>query len=118
MKLILQFFIGISLLGLMFSASAAVNASLDQNHITQGEAIRLTLEYDGQTDTEPDISQLNQDFQIVGQNKNTSIQIINNKMSSQTQLSLVLRPKRAGQLQIPAITWNKQSTPALPVCLD
>lgn len=118
MKLILQFFIGISLLGLMFSASAAVNASLDQNHITQGEAIRLTLEYDGQTDTEPDISQLNQDFQIVGQNKNTSIQIINNKMSSQTQLSLVLRPKRAGQLQIPAITWNKQSTPAFNITVD
>lgn len=118
MKLILQFFIGISLLGLMFSASAAVNASLDQNHIAQGETLRLTLEYDGQTDTEPDISQLNQDFQIVGQNKNTSIQIINNKMSSQTQLSLVLRPKRAGQLQIPAITWNKQSTPAFNITVD
>ncbi|MDR3392885.1 MAG: BatD family protein [Sulfuriferula sp.] len=99
--------------GLSLSANAAVTASLDRTQTGAGEAVQLTLQYDGQTDKQPDLSALKQDFDILGRSTGTSIQVINGKMSAQTQLSLTLMPKHGGRITIPPVSWNGQSSAAL-----
>ena len=100
---------------LSLPASATVTAQLDHDQIGPGETVQLTLQHDGQTDTQPDLSPLKQDFQIVGRSSGSSIQIINGKMNAQVQISLMLLPKHSGKLHIPALQWDGESTPFLPL---
>lgn len=102
-------------LGLSLSASAEISASLDRNQIGPGETVQLTLQHNGQTDSQPDLSPLKQDFEIVGHSSGSSIQIVNGKMNAQTQLNLVLLPKHQGKLHIPALQWDGDSSPFLPL---
>lgn len=95
------------------SAWAAITAQLDQDQVAAGETVQLTLQHDGQTDSQPDLAPLKQDFNIIGQSSGSSIQIINGKMKAQVQISLALSPKRAGKLQVPALQWDGQSSQAL-----
>lgn len=98
---------------LSLSAEAAVLASLDRSQVGAGEAVQLTLQHDGQTDSQPDLGALKQDFDIVGRSTGSSIQIVNGKMSAQTQLNLTLMPKHGGKIVIPALQWGSQASPAL-----
>ena len=94
------------------AAQAAIHASVDNPQVAPGDTIELTLTHDGQSRTEPDLSPLKQDFDIVSRSTSTSFQIVNGSASSSTQLALSLAPKRSGQLTIPAITWDSdRSTP-------
>ena len=106
------------LLGLSAPASAALNARLDHDQIGPGETVLLTLQHDGQTDTQPDLSPLKQDFDIVGRSSDSSIQIINGKMNSQVQLSLMLLPKHGGKLTIPALKWDSDTSPVLALTVS
>lgn len=103
----------LSLLGLSAPASATLNATLDHSQIGPGETVQLTLQHDGQTDTQPDLSPLKQDFDIVGRSSGSSIQIINGKINSQVQLSLMLLPKHNGKLTVPALKWDSDTSQAL-----
>lgn len=113
MKLPYRIVISLLLIGLSLPASAAITARLDRDQIASGESVQLTLQHDGQTDSQPDLSPLKPDFEIAGRSSASSIQIINGKMSSQVQLRLSLVPKHDGKLQIPALQWDGQSSPAL-----
>lgn len=99
--------------GLSQSALAKVNAWLDQNQVSAGSPVQLTLQHDGQTDTQPDLGPLNKDFELYGRSTGSSIQIINGKMSAQIQLRLTLIPKHGGKITLPTLQWDGQSTPAL-----
>jgi hypothetical protein len=99
-------------------ASAQIGASLDRSEIGPGETVQLTLQHQGQTDTQPDLSPLKQDFEIVGQSSGSSIQIINGKMNSQVQVQLSLLPKHSGKLHIPALQWDGQASAFLPLTVD
>ena len=118
MKNTIGILMALSLLGLSAPVSAALNATLDHNQIAPGETVQLTLQHDGQTDTQPDLSPLKQDFDIVGRSSGSSIQIINGKMSSQVQLSLMLLPKHNGKLNIPALKWDADTSQALSLTVS
>ena len=105
--------IALLLSSLSLPAEAAALASLDRSQVGAGEAVQLTLQHDGQTDSQPDLGALKQDFDIVGRSTGSSIQIVNGKMSAQTQLNLTLMPKHSGKILIPALQWDSQSSPAL-----
>ena len=98
---------------LSMTAGAAVNASLDRSRVGTGESVQLILQHDGQTDSQPDLNPLKQDFDIVGRSTGSSIQVINGKMSAQTQLRLSMIPKHNGKILIPALQWDGQSSSAL-----
>jgi hypothetical protein len=94
------------------AAHAALRAWVDNPQVAPGDTVQLTLAHDGQTRTEPDLTPLKQDFDIVSRSTSTSVQIANGSASSSTQLILTLTPKRSGPLMIPAITWDAdRSTP-------
>ena len=88
------------------AAHAALRAWVDNPQVAPGDTVQLTLAHDGQTRTEPDLTPLKQDFDIVSRSTSTSVQIANGSASSSTQLILTLTPKRSGPLMIPSITWE------------
>ena len=99
--------------GWCLSTLAAVTASLDRTQIALGETVRLLVQNDGSTDKPPDVGPLQQDFQILGSSHGSSTQIVNGHMSSQTQFTLVLAPKREGTLRIPPLQWGAEQSAAL-----
>ncbi|WP_291993063.1 BatD family protein [Candidatus Accumulibacter sp. ACC003] len=100
------------------SAFAAVTASLDRDHIAPGESVRLLVQRDERSNTQPDISVLSDDFDVLARSTGTSVQIINGHLSSRTQVNLLLAPKHAGTLRIPPLQWDGEQSPALAVTVD
>lgn len=112
---------GILLLSLVGCAAAAqaladVKASLDASHVAVGETVQLTLELDGHTGGQPDISSLQQDFDILGTSSSTIFQLLNGSASEKTQVVLTLAPKVTGHLTIPPLSWNGERSQ--PLSLD
>jgi len=68
-----------------------------------GESVQLTLELKGSADSDPDLTPLKHDFEIVGQSQSSNIQIINGTMSRSTQWLITLMPRQTGTLSIPPI---------------
>ena len=110
-----QFIRAASLVGLFLiaaSAQCAVRASVDTNSVGANATIELTLEHDGQTFAEPDLSPLKQDFDVLSSSRSSNVQIVNGTMTSSARVQLSLSPKHSGQVRIPALTWgNEQSDP-------
>lgn len=94
-------------------AFADVRASLDAAQIASGDTVQLTLEHDGQTSGQPDITPLEQDFDILGTSSSTSIELANGNTSEKTEVVLTLAPKSTGHLTIPALSWNGEHTQPL-----
>lgn len=101
------------LLGLSPSASAAVTASLDRDSVASGETVQLTLQRQGRSSAKPDLSPLKRDFDVLGTNSGSSIQMVNGDVSALAHVAVTLAPKRAGRLRIPPIEWNGERSPAL-----
>lgn len=96
-------------------ANAALRAWVDDPQVGTGETFELNLAHDGQTQTQPDLAPLQQDFDIVGRSSSSNVQIINGSASSTTQLTLTLAPKRSGRLTVPALTWDGERSAPLTV---
>lgn len=95
------------------SALAAVSASLDRSNIGSGETVQLQLQYDGSTDSQPELGPLQQDFEVLGSGSGSNVQIINGHISSQTQVTVLLSPRHDGRIRIPPLQWGGQQSPAL-----
>jgi hypothetical protein len=101
-------------LGLLMALAAhgAVTGRLDANQVGAGEPVRLILQYEGQTREQPDLTPLQQDFDILSTSRSNNMQIINGTVSSHTETQVVLSPKHAGQISLPQITWaGERSNP-------
>jgi len=108
-----RLFVFATLCSVSLTASAAVSAWLDQTQVGSGEAVQLVLKHDGQTGSQPDLGPLRQDFDVLGRSTGSSIQIINGRMSAQTEITLTLMPKHGGNLQVPPLKWDGETTPAI-----
>nr|WP_295785035.1 BatD family protein [Rhodoferax sp.] len=99
--------------GVCLSTWAAVTASLDRTQVAVGERLRLVINNTGNGDQQPDTSALRQDFEILGTQRGSSLQIVNGHMSSQTQFTVLMSPKHAGTIRIAPITWGGEQSAAL-----
>ncbi|HET9019616.1 MAG TPA: BatD family protein, partial [Acetobacteraceae bacterium] len=97
----------------MAQASAGVSASLDASRIASGDTVQLTLERDGRTSGQPDLAPLQQDFDILGTSSSTTYELVNGSASEKTEVVLTLAPKTSGQLTIPALSWDGESSQPL-----
>ncbi|MDP2028996.1 MAG: BatD family protein [Thiobacillus sp.] len=91
-------------------ASASLQAQVNRNPVAVNESFNLTLLSSDSSSGEPDLSALKRDFDVLGQSKSSSFQIINGQISHNTQWQIGLMAKHAGQLQIPAIPIGAQSS--------
>jgi hypothetical protein len=101
------------LLATALPAHAAVRAWLDNTQIGPGDTVQLTLAHDGHTNTRPDLAPLKQDFDVLSNSSSSSLQIVNGRASSITEIELSLAPKHSGQLTVPALTWDSDRSAAL-----
>ncbi|MGB5337374.1 MAG: BatD family protein [Woeseiaceae bacterium] len=93
-------------------ASAAVRATVDRPTVDLNESFMLEVTVDTNTDLEPDLTVLEENFYVgqVSQLSNTSI--YNGEIRRSRSWTIALMPKSTGQQQIPPISiGNEKSAP-------
>ncbi len=104
---------GLVLAGLLLFAFAAplqaeVKVSIDRNPVQVNESFQLVFSIDYNPDHDPDFSILQQHFMILGNNRSSSISIINGEYQRSIRWTLQLMPKQVGEFMIPAIRFDKE----------
>ncbi len=102
------------------NSQAGVTATVDRNTVSEFDVLTLTVRVTGGArDAEPDFSMIERDFEIINRQSrtNSSISIINGRQTStdRTDYVLTLRARRQGQLTIPAIRIDGESTSPIPI---
>ena len=107
--------IGIASLWICGNAIAAdARAWLDRTSMHLGETVTLNVEVSGDNGaSQPDFNALQGDFDLLGTQSSTSMNIINGQSSSKLLWAVGLQPKRAGTLAIPAFTVGSVHTEPL-----
>ncbi|WP_084629049.1 BatD family protein [Neptunomonas japonica] len=97
------------------SVHADVNTYLNKYSISTNETVRLTIESTQQGQPQrPDLSVLNQDFDLLGSKKITISSFQGSTRQATTRWQVLLRPNKSGELKIPALSINgKQSSPII-----
>ncbi|HEX8779126.1 MAG TPA: BatD family protein [Rhodanobacter sp.] len=90
----------------LLARAAGVQATLDRSSMQLGETVTLNLHVDGGSGNlaMPDLSPLQQDFDVLGRSQSSSLSIVNGKRSAELVIGVVLRPKHVGTLTIPPLT--------------
>jgi len=81
-------------------SAGAVHAFLDRTHVSLGDTVTLNIQASGSVGT-PDLSPLQNDFQVLGTSRSSSVQITNGKAEATSQLGIALKPLHAGTITIP-----------------
>ncbi|HEX3122683.1 MAG TPA: BatD family protein [Rhodanobacteraceae bacterium] len=98
------------------SAAAAPEARawLDRNSMHIGETVTLNVEVSGDTGAkQPDFSVLQNDFEMLGTQSQTSMSVVNGESNSKLLWAVGLQPRRAGTLTIPAFAIGNVKTQAI-----
>jgi hypothetical protein len=99
--------------------AASVRAWLDRSSMQLGETVTLNVEVSGDTGAaQPDLTALAQDFDLLGTQSSTSVNIINGQTSSKLLWAVGLQPKREGTLTIPALAVAGQQTTPLTLSVQ
>ena len=96
-------------------ASAVVPASVDRSTVEQGQSFTLNIDI-SKASGEPNLSALQQNFEILSTGSSSQTNIVNGSISSQKTYSIMLMPKTSGQIQIPAIRVGNDVT--TPITID
>jgi hypothetical protein len=97
-------------------AATKFTAKVDRNTLTQEETLTLTLRFHEQVMFgEPDLSQLQQNFDVLGKHRNQQYRSVNGRAESWTQWQVSLAPKRQGKLLIPSFEFKGAYTDAIEV---
>jgi hypothetical protein len=91
-------------------AANGISARVSSDTLSLGQTLTLTLEATGDRSASPDLSPLDTDFDIIDRRSQHSLSMINGERYERYRLILVLRPRRAGALQIPAISFGDAAT--------
>ena len=87
------------------------SAKIDRSVIDINETLKLELVLDKQIFSgQPDIKNLSENFEVLSNNRQQSFSSINGQTQSSTTWSLTLKPKKAGNLKIPSISFRNEST--------
>lgn len=108
------------LLGLLLAATqaqaATFSASVDRKEVAERDTFTLMLRYSEQVGFgSPDLTPLQQDFQVLNQQRSNQFRSVNGKTESFTEWTLTLTPKRNGKLTIPPIRFENQQTQPITI---
>lgn len=98
-----------------FVSQAKVSARVDRTKIIIGETFNLTISVDSNTSEQPDLSELQEVFQVLGTSQSSSTQIINGSYSVNKSWQISLMPSAVGKNTIPPIKLGNEMTRAIPV---
>ena len=93
----------------------SVQAVADRNRVAVGESLNLELRVTGKPNMEPDLSALQQNWDILRRSQSSQIQIINKSISRSVIYNLTLMPKKTGTVIIPTVCFGSDCTIPLPI---
>jgi hypothetical protein len=96
-------------------AAAKTSALVQARAVGINDSFQLVLTTDQDVSDPPDLSPLQQDFDILTQSKSSSVSIVNGSMTRSTSWVLELMAKREGNLVIPSIVVGNEQTAAVDV---
>ena len=104
------------LLGTTCLGHAELSTRLSSDSIEELESVRLVIRDHGAQQTETlDLTELQNNFHIMGNNTSKQYQYINGRTQSWVDYQITLQPKRTGNLAIPPINIGTKSTSPLTV---
>lgn len=98
----------------LVAQAATVRATLDRSTVQLGETVTLNLHVSGGGgfSSLPNLAPLQADFDVLGTSQSSSLSIVNGQRSAELVIGVVLRPRHAGTLVIPALSVaGAQTTP-------
>ena len=111
-KIVLSLIVGLLLAA---QASATVTARVDRPAVDLNESFTLEIIVDGNSDTEPDTSVLEQDFYIGQSSQLSNTSIINGQIRRSRTWTIALMAKATGRQEIPAVTVGNDTS--LPITI-
>jgi len=104
----------LALLATTQSAWAEVRATLNRSTIQDGDTVTLVIEATGKDPGgQPDLTALEQEFEIIGTSTSQQFQFINGKRSGKREWQVELAPLHGGVITIPAVTVGSARTSPL-----
>ncbi len=97
------------------AAATDVSVSIEPPELVANESFRIIFRADGPVDAEPDFSELEALVDVLGRNRQTSIQWINGRNSRTTTWVLDVLARAPGPLTIPAIAFGSDRSAARTV---
>lgn len=97
---------------------AEVKASLNQESFYQGDLITLKIETDKNQKQEPDLSVLQNNFDIKGSSASSQVSILNGSRSYKKTWNIELQAKTTGKFIIPEITLGNEKTEVLELSVN
>jgi len=106
------------LIGLLFSVQSFavdIDVSVDRNPVTLNESFKLIFSASESPDDDPDFSPLDNNFQILNQQKNSQSSWVNGQSKRRISWTLDVMAKQAGQLKVPAISFGDDTSEDLDI---
>lgn len=95
-------------------SQAAVHTVLEPRLVDEMETVQLILRIDGQAQAQaPDLTPLEADFEVLGSQTSSRISSINGRTTAMVEYQINLRPKRTGEILVPAIEVGGERSEAL-----
>jgi hypothetical protein len=98
--------------------AATLTTSIDRTAITINDTLLLTITLDKQGADEIDFAALELQFDILQRQQSSQTSIVNGRISSRTQWTLVIAPKETGSLLIPSLSANGAFSDAIKITVD
>lgn len=111
-------FVPVVLLSLLVFAApsmAEIRVSVDRNPVQLDDTFELVFELDQNPDKDPDFSALREDFLVLGNNRSSSISIINGDYRRSVKWTLLLMAKEVGEFEVPPIRFDHERSQPLRV---
>src|SRR5690606_27419981 len=108
-KLLVLMLLGVALACVSLN-SYALRASVDRDTISLQETFTLTLRQRGRSNDSPDLTPLQQDFEILNTQQSSQVVNINGQVDAYTDWHIALAPKKSGVFTIPALEFDGASS--------
>lgn len=100
----------------LLSSAAELSATVDRSEVGENETLHLSVRSSQHVRYgNPDFRALEQDFDILGQQRSSQFHSINGRTEAFTEWKLTLAPKRSGTLQIPSFTFEGATSKPLTI---
>lgn len=103
------------LLFLSVNLHAGLKASVSATKIKINQSLQLKLASDNAAGKQPNLTKLKRNFKIVGSSKVSRPYVSNNQRMQKTLWYYIIKPKRSGQVTIPKLSVNGQSSKAITI---
>lgn len=95
--------------------AASLSALINTQTVAVGDQFQLTVTTDATTGSMPDLTPLQEHFQVLGTSQSMRTQIINGRQSQERSWIVTLSPKEQGQLTIPALSADGLTSKPLTI---